>query len=133
MPLSADDRVAITDLISQHGHLTDAGQFDRMGEIFTDDVVYDVTDLGGGVLAGLTAVCEAALALGDHNPVAHHVTNIVIDESSADLVHALSKGIGLRADGGVGSVTYQDRIERRAQGWRIAHRMVRRRRAPLQP
>jgi hypothetical protein len=37
------------------------------------------------------------------------------------------------ADGGIGSVTYEDRIERREGGWRIAHRTVRSRRSPLRP
>src|SRR3954463_2516758 len=125
MTLTAEDRTAITDLINRHGHLTDAGEHDRMHELFTADVVYDVTDLGGGVLTGLVTLREAALALGERNPVAHHVTNIVLTARAEDLVHALSKGIGVRADGTVGSVTYDDTIARGDNGWRISHRTVR--------
>jgi hypothetical protein len=131
--LNAEDRGIITDLINRYGHLVDTGQFDRMHEILTEDVVYDVTDLDGGVLVGLEALRQAALTVGDGNPLAHHVTNIVLDEATGDLVHALSKGLGVMADGGIGSVTYEDRIERRDRGWRIAQRTVRSRRSPLRP
>jgi hypothetical protein len=37
-------------------------------------------------------------------------------------VHALSKGIGINADGTIGSVTYEDTIVRGGSGWRISHR-----------
>jgi hypothetical protein len=132
MTLSAEDRFAIADLINLHGHLVDRGDFDGLSALFTEDAAYDVTALGGGVLAGPAATREAALALGDRNPVGHHVTNIVIEERGAT-VHALSKGLGVMSDGSVGSVTYEDTVERRAEGWRITHRIVRPRRVPLRP
>ncbi|MCG5445985.1 nuclear transport factor 2 family protein [Micromonospora sp. NIE79] len=131
MTLTAEDRAAVTDLINRHGHLTDSGEFDRMQELFTADAAYDVTDLGGGVLTGLAMLRDAALALGERNPVAHHVTNIVLTEVADDRVHTLSKGIGINADGTIGSVTYEDTIVRGDSGWRISHRTVRARRAPL--
>lgn len=133
MALTVEDRIAIIDLLNRHGHLTDSGEFERMHEILTADVDYDVTDLGGGVLTGLSTIREAALALGAANPVAHHVTNIVLTEESDGVVRALSKGIGINADGTCGSVTYDDTIVRGEQGWRIRRRTVRARRVPLTP
>src|SRR5690242_20526128 len=124
MTLTPEDRTALTDLINRHGHLIDSGELDRMDELFTADAVYDVTDLGGGVLTGLAVLRDAALALGERNPVAHHVTNIVLTEVAADRAHALSKGLGINADGTVGSVTYEDVIVRGDNGWRITHRTV---------
>ncbi|MEU4235854.1 nuclear transport factor 2 family protein [Actinoplanes sp. NPDC026619] len=131
MALTIDDRIAITDLINLHGHLTDRGDFDGLAALFAADVTYDVSALGGGVLAGLAAIREAALTLADRNPVAHHVTNIVLRETADGQVHALSKGLGIMADGSVGSVTYEDTVERTAAGWRVTHRIVRPRRTPL--
>jgi hypothetical protein len=90
-----------------------------------------VSAFGGGELIGSEAVRAAALALADTNPVAHHVTNIVLRELTDGVVHALSKGLGIMADGSTGSVTYEDTIERSAAGWRIGHRIVRPRRTPL--
>ncbi|MFF4128612.1 nuclear transport factor 2 family protein [Microbispora rosea] len=131
MTLTADDRAAITDLINLHGHLTDSGDFDGLHEVFVPDVVYDVSDLGGGVIVGLAALRDAALALGGGNPVAHHVTNIVVTEAADGRARALSKGIGVDADGTTGSVTYEDTIVRGDHGWRISRRTVRARRMPL--
>lgn len=131
MALSHEDRTAVTDLIAMHGHLVDSGRLDRLDEIFTPDVVYDVSDLGGPPLHGLPALREAALALGEGNPVAHHVTNTVLTEVARDRVHALSKGIGVTAAGTCGTVTYDDTVTRTAAGWRIAHRTVLAHRSPL--
>ncbi|MFD9542423.1 nuclear transport factor 2 family protein [Streptomyces sp. NPDC060022] len=76
--LSLEDRLAIAELVSLHGHLVDDGSLERLDELFTADVVYDLTDFGQGRLVGVVAFRQAALDLGAANPVAHHVTNIVI-------------------------------------------------------
>src|SRR5262245_30769458 len=99
MPLSPADRVAIEELLALHGHLTDSGELDRYDELFTSDVVYDLTDFGVGELTGVDEVREAGRALGDANPVGHHVTNVVIEERRDGVVTARSKGIGVMADG----------------------------------
>lgn len=131
MALTEQDRTDITDLINLHGHLTDAGELDRAGELFTPDVVYDVTDLGFGSLHGTEAIREAALALGDANPVGHHVTNVVVTEVDDRSARVQSKGIGIRTDGTAGSVVYDDVVTRRPDGWKISRRTVSARRAAL--
>jgi len=44
--LNAEDRWAISEILSLHGHLFDGGHLDRLEEIFTPDVVYDLSDAG---------------------------------------------------------------------------------------
>src|SRR3954467_2623924 len=112
MTLTDQDRIDINNLINLHGHRTDAGELDLAGELFTPDVTYDVTDFGFGVLVGTAALREAALALGDANPVGHHVTNIVITRIDDRSARVQSKGIGIRADATAGSVTYDDIVTR---------------------
>lgn len=131
MALSAADRTAVTELIARHGHLVDSGRLDLLDELFTPDATLDVTDLGGGVLHGTAAAREAALALGDGNPVGHLVTNTVLTETADDRVRALSKGLGVMADGTCGTVTYDDTVVRGAHGWRITHRAIHAHRRPL--
>lgn len=131
--MNAEDREAITRLINQHGYLIDTGQLDHLHEIFTADVAYDVSDFGGGVINGLEGMREWVLALGDRNPVGHHVTNIVLDEITDDVVHCLSKGIGITVEGTVRSVTFDDHVERSDAGWRVTRRAVKARRSPLRP
>ena len=133
MGLSVEDRLAVHELISLHGHLMDDGAFGRMGELFCADVVYDVSAFGRGELHGYAAVNEAARALGDANPVGHHVTNVWVSEDADGTVRVRSKAIGVYADGRAGSVVYEDVVRREAGGWRIAYRKVVPRRTPLQP
>jgi hypothetical protein len=131
--LAIEDRFAIADVINLHGHLSDRGDFTSMPTLFAEDVTYDVSALGGGVLVGLSAVREAALELGDANPLAHHVTNTVLEEAPDGTVRALSKYLGVMTDGSVASGTYEDTIKNGDGGWKITHRVVRPRRVPLQP
>jgi len=131
MPLTLEDRLTITELIALHGHLVDEGELDRAAEVFTPDVEYDLTDFGQGTLTGLTQLTDASLALGAANPVAHHVTNVVVEELADDQVRVRSKGLAIRTDGSCGSVTYVDTVVRVGAGWRIARRRVKARRVPL--
>lgn len=131
MALTEQDRIDINDLINLHGHLTDAGELDKADELFAPDITYDVSDLGFGSLHGAAAIREATLALGDANPVGHHVTNIVIGPIDDRSARVRSKGIGIQADGTAGSVAYDDIVTRGPGGWKISRRKVTARRRPL--
>src|ERR1700733_11878111 len=129
--LHAEDRQAIGETLSLHGHLFDGGHLGRLGEIFTPDVVYDMSALGVGTFEGIEAIRSAALRLGPGNPVAHHVTNVVISGGEDGTVTALSKGLVLRADGTLASVTHLDTLRRHDGGWRISRRVISPQRTPL--
>lgn len=131
MALTLQDRIEITDLVNLHGHLTDAGELDQAGDLFTADVTYDLADFGLGAVHGTAALRAAALAMGSANPVGHHVTNIVITQLDDSSVRVCSKGIGIKADGTAGSVVYDDVVTRQPEGWRISYRKVSAGRAPL--
>jgi SnoaL-like domain len=133
MSLPPEDRLAINELIALHGHLMDAGELDRLDELFAADVVYDLTDFGFGALHGIDAIRDAALALGERNPLAHHVTNVAIGDQNEQGVQVRSKGFAVNADGSSGSVVYDDVVRRVGAGWRIHYRKVTPRRKPLQP
>jgi len=131
--LSAADRLEIYELLALHGHLMDAGEFDRLDELFTPDFVYDVGALGFGSLAGADAFAEAARTLGDGNPLGHHVTNALVVGGDGDEATVRSKGLGIQADGTSGTVVYEDVVRRTPAGWRIARRTVIPRGRPLHP
>ena len=97
--LHAEDRQAISETLSLHGHLFDGGHLDRLEEIFAPDVVYDMSAVGVGTFEGIEAIRSAALQLGAGNPVAHHVTNVVIT-GDGDSVTALPLGGARLADAG---------------------------------
>jgi ketosteroid isomerase-like protein len=129
--LTAEDRWAIGETLSLHGHLFDEGQLDRLAELFTPDVVYDVSSFGMGELRGIEEIRDAALELGEKNPLAHHVTNVVIESDGGDRATARSKGIAVMASGMCGSTTYLDTLRREDGRWRIEHRTILPRRTPL--
>jgi 3-phenylpropionate/cinnamic acid dioxygenase small subunit len=124
--MNVEDRLAVHELLALHGHLVDAGEFDRLGELLTDDAEY-------AGIRGFAELEAASRRLGDGNPVAHHVTNIVVTEDPDGTVRARSKGLGVYADGRAGSVVYDDVLRRTPDGWRIARRVITARRIPLTP
>jgi 3-phenylpropionate/cinnamic acid dioxygenase small subunit len=127
------DRIRIHELINLHGHLIDEGQFDELDELFTDDVVYDVSALSGGQLSGIESIAQAGRSLGDANPLGHHVTNVVVLEIDGDRARVRSKGLAVMSNASTGSVVYDDELRRTDRGWRIAVRRVLPRQAPLHP
>jgi hypothetical protein len=129
--LSDEDRRAIDRTLALHGHIFDRGELDRLEEIFTPEVVYDLSDVGVGTFEGLQAIRSGALKLGAGNPIAHHVTNIVITGQEDDAVTAQSKGFMIMADGSAASVTQLDTLRRQDGSWRISRRVILAQRTPL--
>src|ERR1700677_531837 len=129
--LHAEDRQAIGEILSLHGHLFDGGHLGRLGAVFTPAVAYELSAVGVGTFEGVEAIRSAALQLGPGNPVAHHVTNVVISGEGDGQVSALSKGLVLRADGTLASVTHLDTLRRHDGGWRISRRVISPQRTPL--
>jgi SnoaL-like domain len=129
--LTAADRFAIAETISLHGHLFDNGELDRLDELFTADIVYDVTEVGMGALHGIPEILRAAVDLGDGNPLAHHVTNTTITEVGDDYVKTRCKAIVVLSGGRCGTATYIDTLRRDHGRWRICHRIVKPHRTPL--
>lgn len=129
--LNAEDRWAIAETLSLHGHLFDGGHLDRLAEVFAPEVVYDLTDLGFGAFEGIDAIRSAALQLGDRNPIAHHLTNVVITKEEDGQVTVKSKGLVIRADGTLGSVNHLDTVIRQDGQWRIGRRVITAQRTPM--
>ena len=120
MPLSLEDRLDIHQLINLYGHLIDAGEFSRLGEMFTEDAVFDLSGFDGTRFDSLQAIVQM-MHESEQHPLAHHATNIVIFEEG-DSVQVMSKGIGVGNGGRVGSVTYRDELLKTPGGWRIRTR-----------
>lgn len=120
MPLSVEDRLDIEQLINLYGHIIDAREFARLGELFTDDAVFDLSGFDGTVYESLDTITQMMHDSRQH-PLAHHATNIVILEQG-NTVRVLSKGIGVGNGGRVGSVTYDDELLKTSAGWRIRQR-----------
>src|SRR4051812_17185886 len=114
--LDAADLLQLHDLMARYAHLIDERAYDRLGEGFAVDVVYDATVFGGKIWPGLTPVI-GWMRDSLEPPVAHHSMNIVVGapDERGD-VAILSRGVGVLRSGRSGSATYQDIARRTGTG-----------------
>jgi uncharacterized protein YbjT (DUF2867 family) len=80
--------------------------------------------------------CSSVLVTGASGLLGSNICRLAAAAGRRDgggTVRVLSKGIGLRADGRPGSVTYRDVVTKSADGWRIAERVAVLRRADRIP
>ncbi|WP_210604183.1 nuclear transport factor 2 family protein [Brevibacterium oceani] len=135
MTLTTDDQLNVIGVISLHGHLCDANALDRLDEVFTPDLVLDVSELGRPALPNfdparsLEAYIAAGKRSGPGTTVGMHATNIIVREAGSG-AHAVSKGFTVDTSGTTSSFTYTDRLVRTDDGWRISHRRISPRREP---
>jgi hypothetical protein len=125
--MDTDDRWAITETLSLVGHVFDDGRLDEIDTVFTSDVAYDMSAVGMPVIHGIEAARELAQRLGDHGPIAHYVSNVVVvgeDDRNGGEVAVDSKGLMLMADGTLNAVVHHDVLRREPGGWRIARRRI---------
>ena len=123
--LDALDQLAIHQLVALYGHIVDERQFSRAGELFTEEVRYDMTDFGAGVLAGRQAVVDYWSLPTTRHPLVHLTTNVVIGVDANGAVRVTSKGIGIGYGGKAGSVTYVDIVEKVDGRWLMTERKCR--------
>lgn len=119
--LDTHDLVVIQQLMAHYGHLVDAREFGRLGEIFSDDGVFDVSAHQAGRHEGLAAVI-AFFERASH-PLAHHSTNLYVLED-AGRVRAWSKYAVPSEGGRMFGGDYQDLLVHTPNGWRIRERIV---------
>jgi hypothetical protein len=128
LDITAEDRLAIHDVIALHGHVADDRDWNRLGDLFTDDAVLDLEDFGYGTLQGLQAILDLSRGSQDDKgqPLGHHATNIIVigQDEAGEGVRARSKALAVMADGTSGTAVYEDTLRREEHGWRISHRKV---------
>jgi hypothetical protein len=118
------DRIDVGETLARYGHVVDTGELDRLTEVFTADATYDMSAVGLPVMHGVDALRAGALRLGSENPVAHHLTDVVVVSSTADEAVVDSKGLMLTIEGTLRSVTHRDVVRRTVDGWRIVSRTI---------
>ncbi len=120
--LPADDTIALHQLVHRYAHIVDDADYERLREIFTDDVEFDTSAFGNPPLRGIDPVI--ASYVGARHPVAHHVTTPVVTVDPDGTVRIRSKVLSLLGGGLSGSGTYDDVAVRTPAGWRISRRVI---------
>ena len=125
------DRVELHELPGRYGDTIDDRNWEALSTIFTNDATFDLTDLGIPMLNGLDRISQFMDTEARH-PRTHMMTNIYVDET-ADGVKMYFRIVALRGAGLVDSASYYDDVIKTPAGWRVKHRVVTRRRRPLNP
>lgn len=129
--MAPEDVVAIQTMVALYGHILDDRAWDALDQVFAEDIVFDATDFGLGVMRGIPAIVEAWREPFDGHPLGHYTTNVVVSEDADGTVRVRSKHLGPRP-GSVTLATYEDVVRKTPAGWRLSRRTVRlRHRVPM--
>ena len=126
--MDAADRVELHELPGRYGDAIDDRDWDRLERIFTDDAVFDLTDLGAPRLEGLAEIKRFMDEDAQH-PRTHLMTNIYADETD-DGVTMSFRIIALMAERRVFTASYLDEMVKTDAGWRVQNRVIKARRRP---
>ena len=126
--LEPHDILAIHELLARYGHIIDEREWQRVAELFTERTTYDMREFNLGEVRGAQAIRALWSDPQATHPLAHHATNILVSQDPDGTVRVLSKGLGVGANGRVGSVVYRDVVEKTSAGWRFLSRTAQLRR-----
>jgi hypothetical protein len=122
------DRIELHELPGRYGDAIDDRDWERLGTIFTEDAVFDLTDLGEPRLNGLAEI-RRYMDEDARHPRAHLMTNIYVDETPGG-AHLYFRIVALLPERVVGTASYYDDVVRTPAGWRVQNRVITRRRRP---
>jgi hypothetical protein len=116
------DRLEIHELPGRYGDAIDDRDWDRLDLIFTEDAVFDLTDLGSKRLEGLPAIKRYMDEEANH-PRTHMMTNIYVDETAVG-AKLYFRIVALLPERRVGTASYYDDVVKTANGWRVQNRVL---------
>lgn len=122
--MDSAELASIQQLYSLYGYVMDDRDWPRLAEVFTPDCVFDATALGVPLMTGVAEI-EQVSSTTPQAPIAHHVTNVLVQEIDGDAATVRAKAIGIYSRGRAFSGEYRDALVRTPEGWRIKHRVNR--------
>ena len=120
------DRLELHELPGRYGDAIDDRDWEALAGIFTDDAVFDLTDLGVPLLNGLADIKRFMRDDANH-PRMHLMTNIYADDSPTG-ARLHFRILTRYAEGPMVTASYHDDVVRTDAGWRVRRRVVTRRR-----
>ncbi|MEZ5375654.1 MAG: nuclear transport factor 2 family protein [Acidimicrobiales bacterium] len=126
--LTTDDRLELHELPGRYGDAIDDRDWEALHRIFTDDAVFDLTDLGVPLLVGIEEI-KRFMDEDARHPRTHMMTNIYVDETD-DGVKLAFRIVALQPKGLTGTASYYDDVVKTPDGWRVRHRVTTLRRRP---
>jgi len=126
--VDVSDRIELHELPGRYGDAIDDRDWAGLSQIFTEDAVFDLTDLGEPRLNGLAEI-RRYMDEDARHPRAHLMTNIYVDET-ADGARLSFRIVALLPERVVGTASYYDDVVKTPAGWRVRNRVITRRRRP---
>lgn len=123
MSLTHEDRMALHELLARYTHFLDYGAIERMGEIWTEDCIFEV-DNPDVRFEGLDALKEFFVGTVASLPhVRHVVSNVFVEphEGGARL-NAYLQVVDASEQKLIMFARYQDQCVKTPAGWRICRR-----------
>jgi hypothetical protein len=128
---SAEDTLAILDVVGRYGFVVDDRDWDSFDQVFTDDAVFDARDhdhdppRGFAPIEGCQEIVRVFRDVYIH-PTQHMIVTSVINDVSRDEVIVRSKGIFPIPEFQFFEGVYTDVVVRTERGWRIRHKTFKR-------
>jgi SnoaL-like domain len=128
---SAEEILAIHDVVVRYGYVIDDRAWDRIDEVFTDDAVVDYRDQGTNPPSGVAPIVgrdEIERYFRDvfTHPYQHMILNHQIEDVSDDEVIVRSKALCPMPGRVIVDLEYRDVVVRTPVGWRVRHKSVKR-------
>jgi len=128
---SAEDILAIQAVVVRYGFLLDDREWDRFGEVFTDDAVVDFRDQSARPPARFAPIVGRAEIVWQFrdvltHPYQHMLVNHLIEDVSPDEALVRSKALLPTPGGSVADIVYHDTVVRTPDGWRISRKEIKR-------
>lgn len=125
-----EDVEAIRELAIRYAHYVDDGRASELGDVFSEDAVWDASSSGFGVHEGRDAIIKltqrGAVGLASSS---HYVVNHLVERLDGDEAEGTLYTFGERRmdDGKVYAFNsiVRDRYVRTDEGWRIRSRVMR--------
>ena len=118
------DRIAITDVVDSVGTLADLGQYDRLQQLFTDEVTVDYTSLFSGEVQNISSeqlMTQWQSTLPGFDATQHMITNhrITVDGDEATAMAYVRATHKLGDQMWVVGGYYVDELVRTDEGWKL--------------
>ncbi|MFN2543450.1 MAG: nuclear transport factor 2 family protein [Actinomycetota bacterium] len=126
-PRELSDRARIHDLLTIYAAAVDARDWDRLRTVFSKDAVLDYHVFGGPRGSVDEAVEWLDASLSKVEMTQHFITNVLIQsgsDTSAEVRSLVFNPLGANERTFLLGGSYRDRVERTADGWRIAERVA---------
>jgi hypothetical protein len=128
---SAEDTLAILDVVGRYGFVVDDRDWEGFEQVFTEDAVFDARDhdhdppRGFAPIEGRQEIVRAFRDLYIH-PTQHMIVTSIINDISPDEVIVRSKGMFPIPEFQFFEGVYTDVVVRTAIGWRIRNKTFKR-------